>query len=114
MGIVQEDNAFMLFILTPKYLERLRVAYSGVRREIDHAVTLAKANQGSKLLFGSLDPAFAIEHIVPELPAELRELCTNGLVFDISDHSGIKSLALRMTRVFSMSEGGVAQPRDHV
>ena len=97
MGVLDEENAFMLLVLTKQYLARLGKADSGVRREVTHAVELVKKGQGSKVVFASPDTTFAFESILPELPPELRELAGSSLIFNTAD---VRGLAERMTGVF--------------
>ena len=97
IGTLDEANAFMVLVLTEKYLERFQVAGSGVQREVNLAVQLIQNGQGSKVLLASPDPAFAHDHILPELPEELQGLAADG-IFDTADTCG---LAARMTSVAS-------------
>ena len=97
MSTLDEANAFMVLVLTEKYLERFQVAGSGVQREVNLAVQLIQNGQGSKVLLASPDPAFAHDHILPELPEELQGLAADG-IFDTADTCG---LAARMTSVAS-------------
>ena len=97
IGTLDEANAFMVLVLTEKYLERFQVDGSGVQHEVNLAVQLIQNGQGSKVLLASPDPAFAHDHILPELPEELQGLAADG-IFDTADTCG---LAARMTSVAS-------------
>ena len=97
MSTLDEANAFMVLVLTEKYLERFQVDGSGVQHEVNLAVQLIQNGQGSKVLLASPDPAFAHDHILPELPEELQGLAADG-IFDTADTCG---LAARMTSVAS-------------
>ena len=97
MSTLDEANAFMVLVLTEKYLERFQVDGSGVQHEVNLAVQLIQNGQGSKVLLASPDPAFASRYILPELPEELQGLAADG-IFDTADTCG---LAARMTSVAS-------------
>ena len=72
MSTLDKASAFMVLVLTEKYLERFQVAGSGVQREVNLAVQLIQNGQGSKVLLASPDPTFAYRYILPELPEELK------------------------------------------
>lgn len=97
-GTLDEANAFMVLVLTEKYLERFQVDGSGVQREVNLAVQLIKNGQGSKVLLASPNPSFAFEHILPKLPKEVQRVGARRLIINTSD---ARALALRMSEVFS-------------
>ena len=96
-GTLKEAIAFMVLVLTENYLPRFQVDGSGVQRDVHLALQLIRKGQGGKVLLASPDPAFAVDRILPQLPAELHELA-GGAVFDTADGD---VLAVHMTSVCS-------------
>lgn len=102
IGVLDEENAFMLLVLTKAFSKRLDHPCSGVSREVAHAVELVKKGAGSKVLFASDNPSSAWDDVVPKLPTELQELVKSSLIFDTAD---VRGLAERMSGRLSSNTG---------